>query len=217
MATPARGSEQVWPLPTTPLFRNLTGRTFGRWRVLRYAGKKSGNTSWLCECRCGVRSEVAAGALVSGRSVCCGTCARSKHGHSRRGQKTRVYLCWRNMITRCYNPRTKDYADYGGRGITVCDRWRRSFSDFLSDLGEPPSDKHTLERRDNDGNYCPGNVRWATPTEQARNTRRNRMITFAGKTQCLAAWAAGLGIDQATLSQRLKKWSLADALTTPKK
>jgi len=120
------------------------------------------------------------------------------------------------MRERCANPRSRSYADYGGRGIGVCERWAK-FENFLADMGERPSRAHSLDRFPNaDGNYEPGNCRWATPTKQARNRRNNKVLAFGGKSMCIAEWAEVVGINRLTLQRRLRLgWSIESTLTTP--
>lgn len=120
------------------------------------------------------------------------------------------------MKLRCSNPNTKGYSRYGGRGIQVCDRWRDSFSAFLADMGPRPSPRHSVERRNNDGNYEPDNCYWATDAEQTRNTRQNRNYTYNGRTMCLTDWARESGRPRSTLMQRLERgWTLEQAMFTP--
>jgi hypothetical protein len=121
------------------------------------------------------------------------------------------------MKYRCTNPRGRQYPDYGGRGIKVCERWLHSFEAFLEDMGRRPSPKHTLDRYpDNDGNYEPGNCRWATPKEQQRNRRCNRIIEFAGQRLPLSAWGERLGLPPETIAARLDRGcSVERALTAP--
>lgn len=127
-----------------------------------------------------------------------------------------MYKIWLSLKQRCTNPRNKGYKNYGGRGINVCRQWLTSFQEFLEDVGERPSPKHSLDRIDNDGDYEPGNVRWVIRGEQNRNKRGNVLLTWGGKTMLLTDWARGLGIAHATLRSRLTKgWSLERALTTP--
>lgn len=124
------------------------------------------------------------------------------------------------MIQRCHNPKTKYYANYGGRGIKVCDAWRGrgGFAKFYQYVGPKPTPKHTIERIDNDGNYAPGNVRWATRLEQMRNWRRNKMVTLNGRTQHVAAWARELGVNEQVLRYRLKAgWSLEHLCDPPRR
>jgi len=121
------------------------------------------------------------------------------------------------MLQRCYNRQHRDYRYYGGAGVSVCDRWRTSFATFLSDMGTAPSAVHSIDRFPNgDGSYEPGNVRWATPAEQMRNTSRNRWVTFRDKTLCVTDWATETGLPKTTIQSRLEAgWSIEDSLTTP--
>jgi hypothetical protein len=119
------------------------------------------------------------------------------------------------MKQRCQNPNNPSYHNYGGRGIKVCERWF-SFENFISDMGMRPTNDHTLERINNDGNYEPSNCKWATRTEQARNFRSNRMLEFNGEKKCISAWAKELGLTHDSISRRLRRgWSIEEALTKP--
>jgi hypothetical protein len=162
---------------------DLTGKRFGRWTVLaihpkrmRYGRRRHAVIFWYCACACGNKRIVTGGSLRSGNSTNCGCRTRektrernTKHGHARRGRLTRAYVRWAAMLRRCFNPNVREYCNYGGRGVTVCERWLK-FENFYADMGDPPPGKW-LDRRDNDGDYEPGNCRWTTPTEQARNRR----------------------------------------------
>ena len=138
---------------------------------------------------------------------------RWKHGKSASVE----YRVWRGMITRCENPRRAQYKNYGGRGIRVCRRWRRSFAAFLADMGARPSVKHSLDRYpDNDGAYRPGNCRWATKVQQGANMRRNRLIRFRGERLPLATWARRYRLTGSCIYWRLKNgWKVQTACTTP--
>jgi len=128
----------------------------------------------------------------------------------------REYEIWLQMRYRCYKPQNKDYHRYGGRGITVCDRWRFDFGAFLADMGARPTRKHSIDRIDNDGNYEPSNCRWATPQQQADNTpKKGRFLTLAEETLNQTEWARKLGISRSALRRRLELWPVEKALTTP--
>jgi len=127
------------------------------------------------------------------------------------------YIAWLAMRARCYYAKNQvTYRNHGARGITVCDQWRHSFATFLRDMGPRPGPEYSLERKDNNGNYEPGNCKWATRTEQRRNTRTNRLITFNGRTQPQSAWQEETGLMWDTIYTRLKRgWSVEKTLTTP--
>ncbi len=138
----------------------------------------------------------------------------NRHGHAGGGKKTPTYNSWQSMIARCTDPRNKAYANYGGRGIQVCERWM-SFDAFLADMKDRPAGK-SLDRINNNEGYCPENCRWATATEQHRNTRCDRLISVHGKTLCVADWCDFFGISRKTVSSRLRLgWNEADALFKP--
>ena len=128
-----------------------------------------------------------------------------------------LYSVWANMLTRCRNPNNKQWADYGGRGIKVCDRWQQNFWHFVADMGERPP-RHTLDRIDNDGHYEPNNCRWTTPAANRRNRAKGvTTLTHNGRTMCLTDWAETLGIKRSILSARVNRlgWPVERALTTP--
>lgn len=138
-----------------------------------------------------------------------------KHGHVCGYKESRTYKSWRSMRNRCRNPKAPIYKKYGARGIKVCERWD-SFENFLVDMGERPEGK-TLDRFPNGkGDYEPGNCRWATPSEQARNTSFVRIIEFNGERMPQCDWAKKIGLHRTALGLRLKKWPLEKALTTPR-
>ena len=196
---------------------DLTGQTFGELIVLREDGRsKHGQVMWLCQCSCGEQTR-AFSANLRKKQRSCGCLVRTRGGLT----GTPEFRAWRNMIARCCNPTDVSFGNYGGRGIIVCERWRRSFDDFLADVGKRPVVKgrnghpeFTLDRIDNNRGYEPGNVRWATWQDQQNNRRSNTLITHCGKTQTLAAWAEETGIGRATISYRLKRgWTTEEALS----
>lgn len=201
-----------------------SGKRFGRWVVLGPApsvlrGKNRRSASKV-RCDCGTTSIRENGRLKKGETESCG-CTKS-HGHtSRRLQssdrrQSPEYVCWFSMRTRCHRPDHKQYSDYGGRGITVCDRWRWSFKAFLADMGLRPSSAHSIDRIDNNKGYYKENCRWATRQEQSANKRSNRLFTFYGKTMPLARWSRVSCVPRATICTRLETgWRVQDAFWTP--
>lgn len=147
---------------------------------------------------------------------CAGHTATATHGETRDRKLSPEYQAWKNLKSRCLNPKRSDYHHYGGRGITVCGTWVSSFDAFLEDVGRRPSGIHTLERINNDKNYEPGNCRWATRREQAKNRRSNVWVTLDGTTRCLSDWAAFLEISYLTVWKRLRRGQTVErALQTP--
>jgi hypothetical protein len=175
---------------------------------------------WLLRCDCGTELKRTVSQANSGRTTACDACAvkkRVKHGESHsKGQAISIeYMIWNGLRNRCNNPKDKNYPRYGGRGIAVCERWN-SYQRFLADMGRRPTPDHSIDRIDNDKGYEPGNCRWATPLEQGRNRRNNRLLTFNGKTQGLSVWAEELGGSGEALGGRLRRGHVLDvALTQP--
>ena len=197
-----------------------TSQKFGRLQPIKIAeNPKSGRFSWVCRCDCG--NEVVVASTDLGRNANSCGCLRKEKASQRRTthglSKTRTYRCWWAMRLRCDYPSSRHYYRYGMRGIKVCDEWKSSFESFLRDMGECPSNKHSLDRIDNSGNYCKENCKWSTLPEQAQNTRTNHNITWNGETKCIAQWERDLGFPIHCLHQRIVKrgWSIKKAFTTP--
>lgn len=203
------------PLSAGLVFGRLT--TTGNFQIRKLPNGDS-QRIYECQCLCGQLTWALRSNLRSGNTKSCGclfneTRSTSHRTHGKTG--TRVYRIWAGMIQRCTDPNTSAYKDYGGRGVQVCDRWRQ-FKNFLTDMGEPP-DGYSLERKDVNAGYGPDNCVWATRTEQARNTRRNHLLTLNGETKPLAAWSESLGLSIATIKQRLRKgWPVEKALSLRK-
>lgn len=201
-------------------FINEVGNTYGRLTVIsKDVTGSSGQIKWKCGCACGNTVIVRGDSLRSGATLSC-KCLNNeiasnlftKHGM----YKTPTYRSFYNMLHRCYKASHKNFDNYGGRGIKVCDRWKDSFDNFFSDMGEKPIGM-TLDRINNDKNYDPDNCRWATQKVQSRNTSRNINLVFNGETKCITDWAKLLGISKYALIARINKLksSATKALSTP--
>lgn len=202
-----------------PIIHTLVGQKFGRLTAIAVDQNRKGNL--ICVCECGPELSVQLGNLRSGNTTSCG-CLRNErlrastttHGKYHTPERR----IWAGMLSRCDNPNVKGYPGYGGRGITVCERWRQDFLNFLADMGERPSDEHSIDRfPDQQGNYEPGNCRWATRKQQAQNRKSSVMVTFNGKTQTMRDWEDEFGLVRGMLYYRLRVagWSIEEALTTP--
>lgn len=198
--------------PTDPRWEDLTGRRFGRYLVVGYAGKPNGRLHrWFCKCDCGTERSIVRGSLINGDSQSCG-CAKpeatrkaaTRHGHTTRRITTRTYKSWSSAIYRCHNPNSISYPRYGAIGITVCEAWRNSFEVFLADMGERPEGT-SIERVKSERGYEPGNCRWATPIEQARNQRSNKFVVIGGREMIISDALAQTGVSKTTYYRRLKQ------------
>lgn len=211
---------------TTKLI-DLSGQSFGRLTVVCRAEtpshvRQKHRAHWTCRCTCGAETVVAGKSLRSGGAQSCG-CLRvernkaaiTSHGHATTKAHTRTYTSWRSMRSRCLDKGSHSYPEYGGRGISICQRWE-SFAAFLEDMGERPAGM-SIDRIDVNGNYEPSNCRWATASLQSANTRRALVYEFEGVSLPLIDWAKRLGIDYQTLKTRIRSygWTPERALTTP--
>ena len=213
-------THEIRSIPTDPRFQDLTGREIDNWVVLGYLGSQrvDGRAKyWLCRCRCGREMPVLGESLRSGKSGSCG-CNFSGKGirHGLYYQYAAEHRSWRAMITRCTNPRQGNYCNYGGRGIRVCIRWRRSFAAFMEDMGPRPAGNYAIDRMNNDGDYEPTNCRWVTQAVNNQKRRNNRMLTRDGVTRSVTEWSNLVGIPATVISKRLRRgWTVDDALTIP--
>lgn len=200
---------------------DLTGRRFGRLVVMeREQHRKSKGIAWVCMCDCGKKTIVTSDKLKNGHTKSCGCLwletikqSNRKHGQT----ETKLYRVWRGIISRTCNPSSTNYANYGGRGITICEEWRKSFETFCEwAVQNGYAEGLSIDRIDNDMGYYPQNCRFITMKEQSKNTRRNRYLEFNGMRMTESDWADSLGIRRETLCFRLKSgWSIERALTTP--
>lgn len=189
------------------------------------------HASSIVECECGQTRTVTNRHLKNGHTKSCGcrvTDVLIKRNTTHNLSRTPEYCSWNCMITRVTNETREKYANHGGRGIAICERWRHSFENFIADMGQKTTHKHTLDRIDNEGNYSCGkcgqcvangwtaNCRWATPLEQANNQRKNVRLTFYGKEMTLAEWSRISQVASSTISLRLKRgWTEKSAVWTP--
>jgi hypothetical protein len=188
------------------------GQRYGKLTVIRKQIKPTvTGVHFLCRCVCGTKKLVRTDHLAKGITISCG-CHQKTHALS----STRTYRIWMNMKYRCFNPNAPQYKNYGAIGITVADHWL-NFQNFFDDIGHSPTDHHSIDRINVNGNYEPGNCRWATKKEQANNRRNNHIIEFKGQHKTLSQWADDLKLPYGILSHRINiyKWSIEKSLTTP--
>lgn len=204
-----------------------SGDQYGRLTLTGHFYSKKQRRVVEAVCDCGNKKDYLLSNLTRGNTTSCGCAQREiaakvnyKHGKTTRGDGNHpLYCVYATMKDRCYNSMNKSYANYGGRGIAVCDRWLESFDNFLEDVGDKPSPNHSLDRYpDNNGNYGPGNIRWATPQMQGRNKRNNLLITAFGEIKCLTDWVEDkrCQIGMNGLWVRIKGgWEAEKAIVTP--
>jgi hypothetical protein len=199
----------------------LIGKQFGHLTVVDRAGNSGKFAAWLCRCVCGSEVVVGGNKLRGGRRKACGV-----NGHRWKSQQVRAqggmttqfpseYQSWLNMFARCTDPESKNFKNYGARGITICDRWNE-FKNFMLDMGRKPHPRHTIERDDVNGNYEPANCRWIARKDQGRNKRNSVFVTYQGKRLLLIDLVEDLGLSRSIVYGRLKAgWTLAQAIALP--
>lgn len=213
------------------LLKNLSGHKFNSLHVLKRIENKGKCVQWLCRCECGNKTITTTTHLITGHTKSCGclkiatVVTRSfKHGHKTRANTSREYQSWSGAKARCFRTSHRRYKDWGGRGITMCPDWANSFDAFFTYMGPCPAGKSLDRFPNNNGNYEPGNVRWASPTEQTNNQRPRKrgyhrriggrhFIEYAGQRLTIGQWAQRLGIPYGRLQTRIfRKWPLSKAL-----
>lgn len=202
--------------------KDIAGQKFNKLTAIKFTGESTtSGRIWECVCDCGNIALVPIGKLTSSHTKSCGcqkiesTIKRStKHGFAQRGILNKTWMIWTDMRKRCFNKNNNRFNHYGGRGITICERWN-DFNNFIEDMGECP-DGYSIERVDVNGNYAPENCKWIPMIEQSRNTTRVIYITINGETKILADWARHFSIDYRKVQYRIKKgWDVLSAFTTP--
>jgi hypothetical protein len=197
---------------------DISGQIFGKLTVICRAGSnRDRKATWLCKCECGKEAVVAGRSLRCGETKSCGclryeTRPRLHHGHNRKGLVTSTYVIWIGMIKRCGNSKSDQFHNYGGRGISVCERWK-VFNNFLDDMGERPSGMSLDRFPDRDGDYEPGNCRWSTPAQQAQNTNRTMVnevsVALIRHMRCRGSLQADLahafGVSRSNISAVIRR------------
>lgn len=186
--------------------------------VRRSVFKTKDGGLWWVQCDCGEFLLKSTSAISQNEAKSCGCILRQIRREGGARKRHRHYGRWVSMISRCSDPKNANYKNYGGRGITVCKEWRDNFWVFVKDIGDPPTEQHSLDRINNDGNYEPNNVRWATQKQQRNNTRKVRWLTLNGVTKNISTWGAEINICPSQIRRRIekKRWSVERALTTSK-
>lgn len=206
-----------------PKIIDITGQRFGRLVAIERSQNVArtnapSRPAWLCACDCGTRKVVSKACLISGLAKSCGCIRRevvsaknTSHGMS----KTPEYISWGQMNRRCHDMSNKNYKDYGGRGISVCEQWRHSFENFFSSMGRRPTIKHSLERKDNSLGYSPGNCKWATRREQSQNRRGRRYLSAFGTTLPVEDWGHKISVRPKTILARIDRlgWPVSRAVS----
>lgn len=193
---------------------DIVGKKFNKLTVLKWHSMNGEQSMWLCLCDCGNEKVVRGARMKEGVTTSCG-CHRKnrliKHGLSTSNE----YTIWWDIKRRCEDTSRKYYSRYGGRGITICERWQ-SFENFVEDMGMRPSKKHSIDRIDNDKGYCKENCRWTDSVTQANNRRGNRRFTYNGKDLTVSQWERELNMPSNNIASRLSNgWSFEEAITTP--
>jgi hypothetical protein len=200
----------------------VQGDKFNRLTILSIYKERRKPRKILCDviCECGKVKAQTLGHVVSGEVKSCG-CLYVTRWEERKEEtpntKTKEGKSWLGMKNRCMNEKTPAYKNYGGRGITVCEEWKNSFKKFFEDMGKAPTLQHSIDRMDNNGNYCKENCRWATPAEQSQNRRNNISISLLGEIHTLSSWARLLGMPYYLVHSRVSHgWPISEALFLPR-
>lgn len=210
-----------------PVAENLSGMRFGKLVAVCDVGRTKRGRVWKCVCDCGSETESISTYLKNGHKRSCGclhaesaklaSVKHQTHGHTTKDRKkfASEYNAWASMKSRCLNPNSHGFKRYGARGIKVCERWL-NFAKFYEDMGPKPTQKHSLERLNTDGNYEPSNCVWADAIQQASTRTNVRSITAFGKTMTAAAWERETGIPATAIRNRIDSgWDIKRVLNTP--
>lgn len=205
--------------------RDITGQKFGRLTVLHADGRIRSEVAWVCRCECGAVVRTTKNHMSSGNTQSCGCLAKENssaravvHGRYKApsgSYKVAAFACWKAILKRCLDEQSEDWPRYGGVGITVCEQWM-SFENFLADMGDRPSKKHTVDRIDGTKGYEPGNCRWATRRQQSDNRTVTVWVEHDGQKRSIREWSELTGLNYATIKSRIASgWDVGRALTEP--
>lgn len=193
---------------------NLKDQTFGRLTIIEKTLQKEGTSiCWKCLCQCGREKIISARRLTRKQVLSCGCLQKGRKTHGM--SNTKIFRVWEGMLQRCNNSKHPSYLRYGARGIKVCVEWE-NFQQFYNDMGDIPSPEHSIDRVDNNGNYCLENCRWATTKQQNRNRGNyNVLITYMGQTKCVAEWAEFFCVNASTLATKIKRGATLHEIFNP--
>ena len=201
-------------------FIDITGKKFNKLTVVeRLQNDTGGIPVWLCKCDCGNFTRVRGKNLKNGSVKSCGCILKNGTTTTHGLSKTKIYNTWNSMKARCFNPKSCSYKRYGARGITVCEEWKNSFEEFYSwSIQNGYNENLTIERIDNNGNYCPENCKWISQKQQCRNRRTNIEFEYMGEKHILIEWCEILNLDYKFIHNRIYKmgWSFEKSISTPK-
>ena len=201
-------------------FIDITGQKFNKLTAIERLENGSGGVPiWLCKCDCGNFTRVRGSNLKNGSVKSCGCMLKNGTTTTHGLSHSKIYNIWNGMKARCSNPKSCSYKRYGARGISVCDDWKNSFENFYSwSIQNGYGDNLTIERIDNDGNYCPENCKWVSRKEQCRNRRTNVIFEYMGEKHILIEWCEILNLDYKFIHNRIYKmgWSFEKSISTPK-
>lgn len=181
--------------------KDLIGHRYGKLLVTEYVGLLNHTANWKCVCDCGNASVARGNNLTSGKTKSCG-CTRIPRGKE---LGSKEYTAWCGLKSRCINAKNTAFKHYGGRGITVCNRWLESYEYFLEDMGRAPSPLHSIDRIDTNGNYEPSNCRWATWHEQAGNRNNNIIIEIEDRRMNLTEWCRELKLNRNSIVSKIRR------------
>ena len=205
---------EIFELPIG--YKNLVGNRFNYLTIIKFKYIKNKTSYWICKCDCGKEKIIKGSSVITNITKSCG-CLKSENAKTHGDTKTSEYISWKSMKARCFNPNIKQYKNYGGRGITVCDEWKNSFIHFIKDMGNKPAKNYSIDRVNVNGNYCKENCRWSDSKTQNRNKNNNIKVTYKGVTKLLIEFCEELNLKYSLMLYRISRfnWKVEDAFEKP--